>query len=129
MEKTIVSTESAPKAIGPYSQAVLVQNPSQTLYCSGQVGLDPNTQKLVEGGVEAETLCALKNLVAVVGAAGMSMANIVRCTIYLTDMANYKAVNAIYAEYFEGHPPARVAFAVSALPAGAQVEIDAVAVA
>ncbi|MEQ8274337.1 MAG: Rid family detoxifying hydrolase [Deltaproteobacteria bacterium] len=127
MNRTI-ATPSAPAAIGPYSQAVLVEQPTQTLYCSGQVGLDPATMKIVEGGVEAEARCVMKNLTAVLGAAGMQMTDIVKATIYLVDMADYPKVNAIYAEHFAGKPPARVAVAVAALPAGAQVEIDAIAV-
>ncbi len=126
MKRTIATT-SAPAAIGPYNQAILVERAGPMLFCSGQIGLDPATGKIVEGGVEAETRCALKNLAAVIGAAGMRMEHIVKATIYLVDMADYPKVNAIYAEQFAGQPPARVAVAVAGLPAGAKVEIDAIA--
>lgn len=125
--KRLIDTDHAPAAIGPYSQAVLVGGLEEMLFCSGQVGLDPATKSLVDGGVEAQTRCALANLRAVLGAAQMTPANVVRCTIYLTNMKDFEKVNALYAEFFEGPPPARVTIGVAALPAGAAVEIDAIA--
>lgn len=125
--KRTIATSSAPAAIGPYNQAILVERAGPMLFCSGQIGLDPATGKLVEGGVEAEARCALRNLEAVIHAGGMRLEHVVKATIYLVDMADYAKVNAIYAEAFAGQPPARVAVAVRGLPAGAQVEIDAIA--
>lgn len=114
-------TEQAPRALGPYSQAVEVDG---WLYLSGQVGLDPATGELVAGGFEAETRQVLKNLEAVLAAAGCTFANVVRTGIYLTDFANFPRVNALYAEAMGDHRPARTTIQVAALPKGAQVEID-----
>ena len=114
-------TDSAPRALGPYSQAVEVDG---WLYLSGQVGLDPATGELVAGGFEAETRQVLKNLKAVLAAAGCTFANVVRAGIYLTDFANFPKVNSLYAEAMGDHRPARTTIQVAALPKGAQVEID-----
>lgn len=119
-----IATSSAPAAIGPYSQAVAAGG---WLYCSGQVGIDPATGELVEGGLEAETERVMTNLAAVLEEAGGDLSRIVRCTVFLTDLVNFAAMNAIYERRFEGHRPARVTVEVSALPKGAIVEIDAVA--
>lgn len=127
MQKRPVVSDSAPRAIGPYSQAVRV-TAEEMVFFSGQVGIDPRTQKLVEGGVGPQTRCALENLRAVLGAAGLTPDNVVRTTIYLTSMEDYAVVNEIYADFFSrGVKPARAAVAVAALPAGAVVEIDAIA--
>jgi len=123
--KRKVHSDEAPKAIGPYSQAVLS---GSLAFCSGQIGLDPRTGSLVEGGVEAETRRVLDNLTAVLEAAGARPAQVVKTTIYLVDMADFAAVNAIYGEYFQEPYPARATVAVTALPRGARVEIDATAV-
>jgi 2-iminobutanoate/2-iminopropanoate deaminase len=126
--KRQVTSHSAPKAIGPYSQAVRVPK-GEMLFCSGQVGLDPATMKLVDGGIKAEVRCALENLRAVLGAAGLAPEYVVRTTVYLTNMADFGAMNEIYAEFFSrGIKPARATVAVAALPAGAAFEIDAIAV-
>jgi 2-iminobutanoate/2-iminopropanoate deaminase len=117
-------TESAPAALGPYAQAVEVDG---WLYLSGQAGLDPATGELVTGGFEAETRQVLKNLAAVLAAAGCSFADVVRTGIYLTDFANFPEVNALYAEAMGDHRPARTTIQAAALPKGAQVEIDFVA--
>jgi 2-iminobutanoate/2-iminopropanoate deaminase len=123
--REIVLTTAAPAPIGPYSQAVAV---GQFAFFSGQVGLDPVTKKLVEGGVEEQTRQAMANLAAVLAAAGMVFADVVKTTIFLTDMNDFAAVNAIYGESFDGGPaPARSTVAVAALPAGAKVEIEAIA--
>lgn len=122
--KTPVATDKAPAAIGPYSQAIKANG---MVFCSGQVGLDPTTMKLVEGGVEAQTRQVLDNLGAVLEAAGASFDSIVKTTIFLVTMDDYKAVNAIYAERFGEKPPARAAVAVAQLPIGAVVEIEAIA--
>jgi 2-iminobutanoate/2-iminopropanoate deaminase len=124
MEKHIVSTERAPKALGPYSQAVRWGN---FLFISGQVGIDPETGKLVEGGVEAQALQVFKNLEAVLTAAGINFRRLLKTTVFLKDMAHFKAVNDIYAAHVPPPYPARAALAVVELPAGAAVEIEAVA--
>jgi 2-iminobutanoate/2-iminopropanoate deaminase len=123
-DRSAVSTDSAPAAIGPYSQAIRL---GQLLFCSGQVGLDPSTGELVKEDVEGQTRRCLQNLSAVCEAAGGSLSNAVRCTIYMTDMNDHTRMNDAYGEFFDGgDPPARVAVAVAALPKGADVEIDAV---
>jgi reactive intermediate/imine deaminase len=118
-----IHTSRAPAAIGPYSQAIRAAG---WVWASGQIGTDPATGALVEGGVEVEARRALENLAAVVEAAGTALERAVRCTVYLTDLDDFATVNAVYAEFFDGAPPARVCVEVSALPRGARVEIDAV---
>lgn len=125
MNRQVVSTEQAPKAIGPYSQGIRA---GDFVFCAGQAGLDPATGKLVEGGIEAETRRVLKNLSAVLEQAGTSLKNVVKTTVFLTDMDEFKTMNAIYAEFFPVNPPARSTVQVSRLPAGARVEIEAIAV-
>ena len=128
--RTVIHSDQAPAAVGAYSQAIVAQG-ARTLYTSGQIALDPATGAMVgEGDVEAEARQVMKNLKAVVEAADMSLRDVVRCTIYLTDMADFARVNAIYAESFpaDQNPPARACVAVAALPKGAVVEIDCVAV-
>lgn len=117
-------SDNAPKALGPYCQAVEVDG---WLYLSGQVGLDPETNDLVEGGFEAETRQVLSNLTAVLATAGCTFADIVRATIYLIDFANFPKVNELYGNALNGHCPARTTIQVAALPKGAQVEIDLIA--
>jgi 2-iminobutanoate/2-iminopropanoate deaminase len=123
MTRQAVSTAGAPSAIGPYSQAVAS---GELVACSGQLGLDPTTGELVEG-VEAQAERALRNLEAVLDAAGCSMADVVKTTVFLADIADFAAVNAIYARYMPEPPPARSTFAVAALPKGGLIEIDALA--
>ncbi len=122
-----ISTEEAPKAIGPYSQAVRA---GDMVFLSGQIPLDPATGALVTSTIEAETQRVLENLRAVLAAAGCTFANVVRTTIYLTDMNDFAAVNAEYGKAFEGAQtlPARATVEVKGLPKGARVEIDAIAV-
>jgi len=123
--KTIIKTPNAPAAIGPYSQAVEVND---TLYISGQIAIDPGTGKLVEGEITEQTKQVLKNTGAILQAAGYSYADVVKSTCYLSDIANFKAMNEVYGKiYFENHP-ARAAFAVKDLPLGALIEIETVAV-
>ena len=120
-----ISTPDAPKAVGPYSQAVVGGG---LVYCSGQVALDPKTGKLVEGDVGAQTERVLENLEAVLVAAGSSLAQVQKCNVFLRDMADFKAMNDVYARYFPApNPPARATVAVAGLPLGARVEIDCVA--
>jgi 2-iminobutanoate/2-iminopropanoate deaminase len=124
MNRASVSTDSAPAAIGPYSQGMKA---GDLLFCSGQIPLDPSSGELVKEDIEGQARRCLENLTAVVEAAGGSLANAVRCTVYLTDMGDFARVNETYAEFFGGDdPPARVAVAVTALPKGADVEIDAI---
>jgi len=122
--KKAIATDAAPRAIGPYSQAVRA---GKWLFLSGQIGLDPATGDLVEGGVEAETTRVLANLRAVLAAAQLSVENVVRTTIYLVDLGDFAKVNDIYAGFFTAPFPARATIGVAALPRGARVEIDAVA--
>ncbi len=121
-----IRTEEAPAPVGPYSQAV---HCAPWLFASGQVPLDPATGKLVPGGIEAETERVIDNLEAVLRAAGSTLERVVRTTVYLTDLANFPRVNEIYARRFTGDPaPARATVQVAALPLGASIEIDAIAI-
>jgi 2-iminobutanoate/2-iminopropanoate deaminase len=121
-----ILTPDAPQPIGPYSQAILAEG---VLFCSGQIPIDPSTGELVAGDVAVQADRALRNLQAVLDAAGCSFADVVRTTIYLVDMADFAAVNAVYDTYFGSVKPARSTVAVAALPKGARIEIDCVALA
>lgn len=121
----MISTTSAPAAVGPYSQAVEVNG---TLYISGQVPIDPETGKIVEGGITEQTTQVMKNIGAILKAAGYSFDDVVKSTCLLSDMANFKAMNEVYVTCYPENFPARAAFAVKELPLGALVEIDAIAV-
>ena len=125
MTRTAVSTPDAPKAIGPYSQGITADG---LVFCSGQLGLDPATGQLVEGGVVAQAERALGNLRAVLGAAGCTFADVVKTTVYLADINDFQAVNQIYASFMADPAPARSTFAVGELPKGGLVEIEAIAV-
>jgi 2-iminobutanoate/2-iminopropanoate deaminase len=120
-----VSTQNAPAAVGPYSQAIKIDT---LCYTAGQLGMDPQAGKLVEGGIQSQTRQALTNLEAVLQAAGTSMRNVVKTTVFLKDINDFKAMNQVYAEFFPDAPPARSAVQVAALPLGGLVEIEAVAV-
>ncbi|MCS7286857.1 MAG: RidA family protein [Anaerolineae bacterium] len=122
--REIISTEKAPPAIGPYSQAVKAGN---FLFVAGQIGINPATGQLEEG-VEAQTRQALLNLKAILEAAGASLDNVVRVGVFLQDLKDFQAMNAVYAEFFPQFPPARTTVQVAALPRGALVEIDAIAI-
>ncbi len=126
MPRDVIQTDKAPKAIGPYSQAVV--SGTGTVYLSGQIPLDPATMELVAGDVSAQTEQVMKNLAAVLAAAGCSFEHVVRCGIFLTDLADFGKVNEVYARYFPSNPPARSTVQVVALPRGAKVEIDCIAV-
>ncbi len=123
--KRIISTTAAPGAIGPYSQAVEANG---TLYISGQVAIDPATGKLAEGGITGQTTQALKNIRAILLAAGYTMDNVVKSTCLLSDMSDFKAMNEVYAQFYTSEQPARAAYAVKGLPLGALIEIETVAV-
>ena len=125
--KEIISTDQAPAAIGPYSQAVKTSG-TTTIYCSGQIPLKPGTGELLDGDVVAQCKLVMTNLQAVLKAAGAEFSDVVKTTIYLEDMADFAAVNEVYASYFDDNPPARATVAVRGLPKGVQVEIDAIAV-
>lgn len=121
---TLVSTPNAPAALGPYSQAV---DTGSTVYCSGQLGLDPATGNLADG-VQAQTHQALKNLQAVLNEAGLSLDNVVKTTVFVQDLADFGTVNEIYGTYFHGGFPARSCVQIAALPKNALVEIECIAV-
>jgi 2-iminobutanoate/2-iminopropanoate deaminase len=125
--KRVVQAAGAPGAIGPYSQAVEARG-ARTLWLSGQIPLDPATGELVRGDVAAQTARVMENLRAVLAAAGAGFEHVVRCTIYLADLADFAKVNEVYGRSFPAEPPARATVQVAALPRGARVEIDAVAV-
>jgi len=125
MKRETVSTENAPKAIGPYSQAVKC---GDFLFCSGQLPLDPATMKLVEGGIREQTEQTIKNLEAVLEAGGAGLNTVAKTTVYLMDMGEFQDMNEVYGLFFRENQPARVTVQVSKLPAGAKVEIDAVGI-
>lgn len=120
-----VESPAAPRALGPYSQAVVA---GDVVFCAGQVGLDPATGKLVPGGIAAETARVLENLGAVLAAAGLSLGDVVKTTVFLADLAEFAAMNEVYGRHFVPPYPARATVQVGALPAGARVEIEAIAV-
>jgi 2-iminobutanoate/2-iminopropanoate deaminase len=120
-----VEASGAPRALGPYSQAVAA---GDAVFCAGQVGLDPATGRLVPGGIAAETARALDNLAAVLGAAGLGLDDVVKTTVFLADLAEVGAMNEVYGGRFAPPYPARATVQVAALPAGARVEIEAIAV-
>jgi len=126
MERRVIHTENAPKAIGPYSQAI---RSGELVFCAGQIPLDPATMKLVEGDITAQTRRALTNLSNVLEAAGSSLSRVVKTTVFLADFNDFAAMNAVYAEFFGEQPPARSTIQAARLPAGALVEIEAIAIA
>lgn len=124
MTRTIVSTDNAPAAIGPYSQAVVSGG---LVFTAGQIPLDPASGELVGGGVAAETEQVLRNLSAVLDAAGSGLDRVIKTTVYLADMGDFVAMNEVYGRFFPQQPPARAAIQAAALPKGVRVEIDCVA--
>jgi 2-iminobutanoate/2-iminopropanoate deaminase len=126
MDKKVIKSEKAPKAIGPYSVAIRTGN---LIFTSGQLGLDPQTGNLVPGGIEAETRQALTNIQHVLADSGSGMQGVVKTTVFLKDMADFPKMNAVYAEFFPEPPPARSTVQVAALPKGGSIEIEAVAIA
>ena len=119
-----ISTPTAPAAIGPYSQAI---GDGEWLFCSGQIGIDPSSGRLVEGGIEHETRCVMENLREVLSAADLHFEDIVKTTIYVVDLGDFDIVNRIYGEHLNAPYPARATVQVAALPRGARIEIDAIA--
>jgi 2-iminobutanoate/2-iminopropanoate deaminase len=124
--KKIISTNEAPAAVGPYSQAVRI---GSTVYCAGQIPLDPKSGQIVSKDISEQTRRVLDNISAILKAEGLLFENIVKTTIFLTDLADFQTVNEIYASYFNQAPPARSTVQVAALPKGARIEIEAIAVA
>lgn len=123
--RTVVHTDEAPKAIGPYSQAIVING---MVYCAGQTPIDPATGNLVEGGIEAQTHQALKNIGAVLRAAGSDYAKVVKTTVFLKNMSDFAVMNGIYATYFSESPPARSTVEVARLPKDCLFEIECIAV-
>ncbi|MGD8731342.1 MAG: RidA family protein [Anaerolineales bacterium] len=124
MKREVIASKNAPAAIGPYSQAIKA---GMFVFASGSLGVDPATGEFAPGGVEAQTRQSLENLTAVLSEAGTSLENVVKVTVFLADMNDYTAVNAVYAEFFGDTPPARSAVQVAALPKAAQIEIEVIA--
>jgi 2-iminobutanoate/2-iminopropanoate deaminase len=122
-DRELINAPDAPDAVGPYAHAVRADG---LLFCSGQIPLDPRTGELVAGTVAEQTGRCLENLSAVCNAAGATLGDAIRLTVYTTEMASFNAINEVYELFFESDPPARVAIGVAALPRGAKVEIDAV---
>lgn len=120
----IINTDNAPKAIGPYSQAVMYGN---LLFISGQIAIDPFNQEFINGTIEEQTERIMENIKAILGAAGMHFDNVLKTAIYLKNMDDFQKVNEIYGRYFDNHKPARVTVGVSDLPKGALIEIDVIA--
>ena len=122
--KKVISTKNTPKTIGPYSQAILSNN---TLYCSGQIALDPTSGVLVTNNIVDETNQVMKNILGLLKAANMGFENVVKCTIFMKNMADYKKINTVYSKYFNEAPPAREAVEVSVLPKNVNIEISVIA--
>lgn len=124
MPKKVIQTENAPKPVGPYSQAVQYGN---LLFCSGQISIHPQTNEVVLGSVKDQTELVMKNIEAVLTTAGLGWKNVIKSTIFLTDMKDFPVVNEIYGRYFTENPPARSTIAVAGLPKGVQVEVEIIA--
>ena len=124
MKKKIITTPKAPAAIGPYSQAIRI---GDFLYTSGQISLDPETMEMITGDIEVETEKVLKNIEAILKDDGLSLNNIIKTTVYLTDLSEFARMNQVYENFFTDTKPARACVQVAALPKGAKVEIDVVA--
>ncbi len=121
--KQVISTDKAPAAVGPYSQAVRA---GEFLFVSGQLGIDPGTGKLVDGGVEKQAEQALRNVASIVEAAGGDLGSVVKATVFLQNMSDFALMNGVYSGFFENDPPARAAFEVAQLPLGGLIEIEAI---
>jgi len=122
-----ISTDRAPAAIGPYSQAVVVKN-GEWLFLSGQIAIDPSTSEMIQTSIEAETARILQNMAAVLDAAGFTRQDVVKVTVYMTDISMFGRINQVYETFFNGHKPARAAVAVAGLPKDARIEIEAIAI-
>ena len=124
MDRKIIATQNAPAAVGPYSQGVMVGN---MVFTAGQIAIDPATGKIVEGAIVEQTHQVMRNLQAILVAAGTSLDNVAKTTVFLQDMVDFKEMNQVYSRYFEGEPPARSTVQVSKLPLAVLVEIEAIA--
>jgi len=124
MQKEVINTSDAPAAIGPYSQGIKI---GPFIFVSGQIPFDPKTNAIVEGSIKAQTEQSLKNVKAILEAAGASLSNVVKCTVFLKDMATFGEMNEVYSQYFKENPPARAAIEVARLPKDVGVEIEAIA--
>ncbi len=124
MKKKMVKTDEAPQAIGPYSQGIIVGN---VIFISGQIPINPETNEMISGSIEEETEQVLKNIGAILKSAGLGYENVVKTTVYLTDLNNFSKMNEVYSKFFKKEPPARAAIEVNSLPKGAKVEIEAIA--
>lgn len=122
--KKVISTSEAPKAVGPYSQAI---QKGEFLFCSGQISIDPKTNEVFTGDIRQQTEMVMKNVAAVLKAADMNLGHVVKTTIFLTNMNDFATVNEVYAKHFTGEPPARSTVAVAALPKGVNVEVEVLA--
>ena len=122
--KKILATDKAPAAVGPYSQAIELDG---TLYCSGQISIDPKTQEVFTGDIQKQTEMVMENIAAVLAAANLKFSNVVKTTVYLVSMGDFAKVNEVYSKYFQLEPPARSCVAVSALPKGVSVEVEVLA--
>lgn len=127
MSRSVIHSDNAPKAIGPYSQAIQVPAGKLT-FLSGQIPLDPKTMEVIQGDVVAQTERVMENLKAVLAAAGLDFSHVVRCGVFVTDLGDFAKVNEVYGRYFPTSPPARATVQVAALPRGVKVEVDAIAV-
>ena len=125
MKKQIIITDKAPKAIGPYSQAVKTNN---LIFISGQIPINPEDGKIIKCGIKEQTKQVIKNIEAILIEAGLSLDNVIKTTCLLSDMNNFSAMNEVYATFFDNQPPARAAYEVSSLPLNASIEIEAIAV-
>ena len=124
MSKTVIETSNAPKAVGPYSQAIKAGN---LLFCSGQIAIDPKTNAVLTGNIQAQTTQVLENIKAVLAAADLKLENVIKTTIFLKRMTDFAVVNELYAGYFKTQPPARSTVEVSGLPKGVDIEIEVIA--
>ena len=124
--RDVIATDKGPKAIGPYSQAIRANG---FIFISGQIPLDPNTQQMVEGSIAQQTERVIENLKGILEASGSSLPHVVKTTVFLKDLNDFAAMNEVYGRYFSSHPPARATVEVSALPKGARIEIELIALA
>lgn len=127
MGKKVVSTDNAPKAIGPYSQGIILKECRDLVYCSGQIPIDPAVGKVIEGDIAAQTHQVFKNVKGILAEAGTSLKNVIKTTVFLKNMDDFKAMNEVYATYFEGDYPARSTVQVAKLPLDVAVEIEVIA--
>ncbi|AHF79971.1 RidA family protein [Thermococcus paralvinellae] len=127
MKRNVIFTENAPKPIGPYSQAILVENPDKLLVISGQIPINPETGEIVKGDIREQARQAIENLIAILEAAGATVDDVIKVTVYLRDMKDFEDFNKVYEEYFGHSKPARAVIEVSDLPKGVKIEIEAIA--